>query len=139
MQLNNQLTISCSKEKLDIPMIYDFLSNRSYWGKGRTLEQVESSISNSICFGIYLKDKQVAFARVVSDKVVFAWVMDVFVLEEYRGQGIGKTLMKSIIEYPELKQVRKIGLATDDAHGLYQQYGFTSLIKPENLMERVMS
>lgn len=138
MQFIDKLTISTSIEKLDITMIHDYICNRSYWGKGRALEQVKSSIHNSMCFGVYIEGKQVGFARVVSDKTVFAWILDVFVLEEFRGQGIGKKLMSVIIEHPELKNVRRMGLGTDDAHGLYEQSGFTALSKPQNMMERVL-
>jgi GNAT superfamily N-acetyltransferase len=97
---------------------------------------VQKSIENSLCFGIYDEDgKQLAFARVVTDYVIFGWLMDVFVLEEYRGKGLGKRLMEVIVYHPELKNLRRMGLGTDDAHGLYQKYGFTSLSKPGNMME----
>lgn len=128
--------ISTEKKLLNIPMIHQYLSERSYWAKGRSLEAVRKSIENSLCFGVYDDDgKQLGFARVVTDYAVFGWLMDVFVLEEYRGEGLGKQLMEAIVNHPDLKNLRRMGLGTDDAHGLYQQYGFTSLSKPDNMME----
>ena len=130
------ITISTNKSLLDIPMIHQYLSERSYWAKGRSLEAVQKSIENSLCFGVYDENgKQLAFARVVTDYAIFGWLMDVFVLEEYRGSGIGKQLMEAIVNHPDLKNLRRIGLGTEDAHGLYQQFGFTELSKPGNMME----
>ena len=130
--------ISNDKTKLDIIMIHDFLSNRSYWAKGRPIEKVRRCIKNSLCFGLYEEDgKQVGFARVVTDYAVFAWIMDVFILESHRGQGLGKMLMKHIMEYPALQDLRRWGLGTEDAHGLYKQFGFGPLTKPENMMAKL--
>ncbi len=130
--------ISTDTAKLDIIMIQDFLSNRSYWAKGRSMETVRRSIQNSLCFGLYLQEgKQVGFARVVTDYAVFAWLMDVFILEEYRKKGLGKMLMKYIMEFPALQGLRRWGLGTEDAHGLYKQFGFTPLEKPQNIMEKI--
>lgn len=128
--------ISTDRDRLDIPMIHRFLSERSYWAKGRSLETVRQSITNSLCFGVYdVSGKQLGFARVATDYAVFAWLMDVFILEDYRGKGLGKLLIKEVTEHPALKNLRRIGLGTADAHGLYQQFGFTGLSKPENMME----
>lgn len=128
--------ISTDRDRLDIPMIHQFLSERSYWAKGRSLETVQQSIENSLCFGVYDDSgKQLGFARVATDYAVFGWLMDVFILEEYRGKGLGKLLIKEVTEHPALKNLRRIGLGTADAHGLYEQYGFTGLSKPENMME----
>lgn len=128
--------ISTDRDRLDIPMIHQFLSERSYWAKGRSLETVQASIANSLCFGVYDNfGKQLGFARVSTDYAIFAWLMDVFILEDYRGKGLGKLLIKEVTEHPALKNIRRIGLATADAHGLYQQYGFTGLSKPQNMME----
>lgn len=130
------IIISSDRDRLDIQMIHQFLSERSYWAKGRSLETVRQSIENSLCFGVYdVSGKQLGFARVVTDYAVFGWLMDVFILEEYRGQGVGKLLMEAVTQHPALKNLRRIGLGTADAHGLYQQYGFTELSKPENMME----
>ncbi|HKJ42204.1 MAG TPA: GNAT family N-acetyltransferase [Sunxiuqinia sp.] len=128
--------ISTNKSLLDIPMIHSYLSERSYWAKGRSLEIVQKSIENSLCFGLYDETgRQLGFARVVTDYAVFGWLMDVFMLEEHRGNGHGKKLMDAIVNHPDLKNLRRMGLGTDDAHELYKQYGFTNLSKPENMME----
>lgn len=124
--------------RLDIPMIHQFLSERSYWAKGRSLEVVQVSIANSICFGVYNNaGKQVGFARVVTDYAVFGWLMDVFILEDYRGKGLGKLLTKEVTEHLAIKNLRRIGLGTADAHGFYEQYGFSRIPKPENMMEKL--
>lgn len=128
--------ISTDRDRLNIPMIHQFLSERSYWAKGRSLETVRQSIANSLCFGVYDNaGKQVGFARVATDYAVFGWVMDVFILEDYRSKGLGKLLIKAITEHPALNNIRRLGLGTSDAHGLYEQYGFSRMSKPENLME----
>lgn len=130
------IIISTDRERLDIPMIHQYLSERSYWAKGRSLETVRQSIANSLCFGVYdVSGKQLGFARVATDYAVFGWLMDVFILEEYLGKGLGKLLIKAVTEHSALKNLRRIGLGTADAHGLYEQYGFTGLSKPENMME----
>lgn len=129
-------TISTDKSKLDTDMIHQFLSEESYWAEGRTKETVLKSIENSLCVGVYQDGKQIAFARVVTDYAVFAWLMDVFVLPEFRGQGIGKFLMKSITNSPELSEVTKWGLKTFDAHSLYEKYGFTAIDRPDVWMEK---
>ncbi len=128
--------ISTGKSKLDVDMIHQFLSEESYWAEGRTKETVLKSIENSLCFGVYQEGKQVAFARVVTDYAVFAWLMDVFVFPDFRDQGIGKSLMKAITDSPELSEVTKWGLKTFDAHSLYEKYGFTAIDKPEVFMEK---
>lgn len=131
--------ISHDKSKLDLNMIADFLSNRSYWAKGRSRDTIEKSINNSLCFGLYNRDdKQVGFARVVTDFTGFAWLFDVFILEEYRGNGLGKMLMKEVMAFHELQGIKRWGLNTRDAHGLYEQFGFKSLERPDNMMELVV-
>jgi GNAT superfamily N-acetyltransferase len=130
--------ISNDKTLLDVPLIHDYLSNRSYWGKGRTLETVETSITHSLCFGVFNKEnQQVGFARVVTDYVLVAWLMDLFILEDYRGQGLSKLLMTNIMGHPDLQNMRRWGLGTADAHSLYEQFGFTPLSKPEAMMEKL--
>lgn len=131
--------ISTDKSKLNLSFIHDYLSNRSYWAKGRTMEVVERSIDNSLCFGVFNKDdQQVGFARIVTDYAVLAWVMDVFIAEDYRGKGLSKLLMKEIMEHPDLQGLKRWGLMTADAHSLYQQFGFSSASKPEMLMEKLL-
>ena len=128
---------STDKSKLDIDLIADFLSNRSYWARGRSREKIERSIRNTLCFGVYDENnKQVGFARVLSDFAVFAWIMDVFILEQYRGRGLGKLLMKAIMEHADLQGLERWGLGTKDAHGLYAQFGFKPLKTPETKMEK---
>lgn len=129
-----ELTISPDKNKLDIEVVHGFLT-RSYWAEGRTKEQVQETIRNTLCFGAYLDQRQIGFARVLTDGVVFAYLMDVFILEEFRGKGYSKALLKYIFDDPRLVSVQKWLLGTQDAHGLYKQFGFKGLSHPERLME----
>jgi GNAT superfamily N-acetyltransferase len=134
--MNGDYIISTDKAKLEIDIIHDFLSNRSYWAKGRSLEIVRRSIDHSLCFGAYDQaDRQVGFARVITDFAVLAYLLDVFVLEDHRGRGVGKLLVKSIVEHPDLKGVRVWRLDTQDAHGLYKKFGFTDIKFPDRVME----
>ncbi len=127
-------SISTDKSKLDVVAIHDYLCHRSYWAKGRSIERVKQSIENSICFGMYDEnDNMLGFARVLTDKVVFAYLMDLFVFEAYRNQGLGTALVKHIMEQPDL-QVRLWFLATKDAHGLYEKFGFAIIPDPERYM-----
>ncbi len=138
MTETNSLNISTDKSLLDIEVIYNFLS-LSYWAKGRPLSILKKSINNSLCFGVYLDNKQVGFARVVSDYATFAYLADVFILEEHRGKGLSKKLVTAILENPELKTIRRWMLATKDAHDLYSKFGFRLLKNPERFMEIVKS
>jgi len=133
--MKQDFEISTDKARLDIGTIYGFLSEESYWANKRTLEQTKTAIENSICFGVYLGDKQVGFARVITDKATFAYVGDVFVLQEFRGSGIGKMLMEAMLSHSELQSLRRWVLATKDAHGLYEQFGFSELKFPNRWME----
>lgn len=127
-------SISSDKSKLDVEAIHDYLCHRSYWAKGRSLENVRKSIDNSICFGLYdSKEHMLGFARVVTDNVVFAYLMDLFIFEEHQGKGLGTKLVKHIIEQPDL-QVRLWFLGTASAHGLYEKFGFSGLDNPERYM-----
>ena len=128
--------IDTDKRRLDIAAIHRFLSKESYWAPNRTLEQTLTAIENSLCFGLYKGREQVGFARVITDKATFAYIGDVYVLEAHRGQGLSKWLMKTIIEQPDLQGLRRWLLATRDAHGLYEQYGFCVLVHPDRWMER---
>jgi len=130
--------ISTDKDKLDLSVIHDFLSNRSYWAIGRSFETVKRSIENSICFGVYNNsDKLVGFARVLTDYAVFAYIMDVFILEDYRRQGLGKQLMSEIMQLSDLHGLQRFMLATNDAHELYEKYGFRQTVIPDKIMEIV--
>ncbi len=115
-------TISTDKARLDLGLIRDFLNQSSYWARDRSLATIQKSVEHSLCFGVYLGDTQVGFARVVTDYATFAWLCDVFILEAHRGQGLGKKLVEYIATYPELQGTLFL-LATRDAHGLYQTYG----------------
>lgn len=134
----NKYIVSDDKSKLDINFIHSFITN-SYWGKGRSLEEVTKTIDNSDCFGIYNNNKQIGFARVVSDYVIFAYLFDVFITEEYRGKGLSKILLNEVFENRKYKKIKKWYLATQDAHGLYEKFGFQSIANPERLMEKVKS
>jgi len=128
-------SISTDKSLIDFDAVYNYLENESYWAKGVTVERLKIAIDNSICFGIYKDGKQVGFTRVITDKATFAYICDVFVLEGHRGLGLSKWLMQTIREHTEFKGLRRWSLATSDAHGLYEQFGFVPLSKPENWME----
>jgi GNAT superfamily N-acetyltransferase len=128
--------ISTDKERLDVEMIHRFLADESYWAKTRTPEQTRTAITNSLCFGVYIGQQQVGFARVVSDFATFAYIGDVFTLREYRGRGLSKKLMETIVSHPDLQGLRRWLLATRDAHGLYERFDFSALKFPERWMER---
>lgn len=130
------LRITTEKTELDIPLIHHVLSEQTTWAKGIPLSVVQRSIENSLCFGGFLGGAQVAFARVISDYATFANVVDVFVLPEHRGRGYSKALMSAVLAHPQLQGLRRMMLATGDAHGLYAQYGFTAPLYPHSLMER---
>jgi GNAT superfamily N-acetyltransferase len=128
--------ISTDRSRLDVELIHRFLSQGTYWAQGRAREVVQRSIENSLPFGIYKGNDQVAFARIVTDYATFAWVADVFVLPEHRGQGLSKWLMEVILSHPKLQGFRRWVLATKDAHSLYERFGFIALHRAERWMER---
>jgi GNAT superfamily N-acetyltransferase len=128
--------ISDDPALLDIDIIHDFLSNRSYWAEGIPRGIVEKSIANSLCFGLYNSGKQIGFARLVTDKATFAYLADVFVLEEFRGKGLSKWLVELIQSHPEVQGFRRWMLMTRDAQGLYEQFGWTVL--DEDARQRCM-
>lgn len=127
--------ISADPSRLDIPLIHHFLSAESYWATGIPLETVELSIQNSLAFGVYEQDKQVGFARVISDRATFAYLADVFILPEYRGLGLAGKLVREVLAHPELTGLRRWLLVTADAHGVYGKHGFTEIARPERFME----
>ena len=118
--------LSTDPVKLDIPMIHDFLSNRSYWAKGVPYETVLASIKGALCFGLYFDGRQIGFARAVTDHVTVAYLADVFILEEYRGEGLGKWLVDGILKHPDFQDLRRIMLLTSTAQSLYSKFGFTT-------------
>jgi len=131
--------VSTDVAKLDITLIHDFLSARSHWAKGRDMEVVKKSVKYSLCFGVYDSNHgQVGFARVVTDFTVYAYILDLFIIETHRGKGLGKLLMQSIIDHEELDMVKNWALKTRGAHELYKQFGFSQVSMPERLMERVV-
>lgn len=130
-----EIVISTDKAKLDVAFIQGFLS-QSYWAKGRTIEEVQTSIDHCLCFGIYKNGEQIGFARMLTDHSVLAYLMDVFIIEHERGNGYSKQLMEFIVNYPALQHVPNWKLLTLDAHGLYEQFGFAASKHPERLMER---
>ncbi|EAR01231.1 GNAT family N-acetyltransferase [Maribacter sp. HTCC2170] len=126
--MNRKVYISTEKEKLDTNKIQAYISNISYWGRGRTLEEVETTIKNSICFGMYDSlDEQIAFARVVTDQLFFGYIMDVIVFEEYQGQGCGKDLVEHIMNHEVVSRLKTIALKTKDAQEFYRKFDFKSI------------
>lgn len=133
--IDGDFEIDTETTRLDVEVIQSFLNDESYWANERTRQQTEVAIENSICFGVYFKDRQIGFARVVSDKSTFAYLGDVFILSDFQGSGVGKFLMASVISHPELQGLRRWILATRDAHKFYQPFGFRTLVHPERWME----
>ena len=123
----DEYLISTDPSLLHVDMIHHYLSKGSYWAQNISKDVVERSISNSLCFGLYVKDKQTGFARVVTDKATFAYLADVFILESFRGKGLAKWMMEVIQSHPELQGLRRWMLGTRDAHSLYEQFGWTVL------------
>ena len=132
----DQYTISTDTSRLDMKAVYDFLS-RSYWAKTRPRERTDTAFTNSLVFGLYDGDRQIGMGRVVTDFSIVAYLCDVFILEHYRAHGLGKWLVQSILEHPDLKHIRRWLLTTDDAHGLYRQFGFEQLSEVEKWMQRL--
>lgn len=142
--INNQLPIqeverdgfqiSTDPTRLDLAVIHQFLANEAYWSPGVSQEKVARQMQFSLCFGVYQDKQQVGFARVISDFTTFAYVADVFVLRSYRGRDLGKWLVQTILCHPELQNLRKFTLNTEDAHTLYRQFGFDNDPKPENYL-----
>jgi len=134
--VTDSTTISTDPSRFDLDVIRGYLA-RSYWAAGIPRETVERSIAGSLCFGAFDGDRQTGFARVVTDRATFAYLADVFVLEEFRGRGVATRLMQAIVAHPELQNLRRWLLVTRDAHPLYEKFGFRPLEKPERHMERV--
>ncbi|MEL4278371.1 GNAT family N-acetyltransferase [Shewanella xiamenensis] len=127
--------VSSELSEMDFDVIHGFISN-SYWAQGMPAALLQKALSNSLCFGVFDQDnQQLAFARLITDKATFAYLADVFVLESHRGLGLSKMMMAAIMEHPDLQGLRRIMLATRDAHGLYAQFGFKAVDTPETLMQ----
>ena len=133
-----QYKVSSAPEDISISVVHQFLSD-SYWAKNIPLKTLQKAIDNSLCFSVIAESSEqkelVGFARMITDKATFAYLADVFVLDSHRGNGLGKLLMKSILQHPDLQGLRRMVLATKDAHGLYQQFGFKKLASPDTFME----
>jgi N-acetylglutamate synthase-like GNAT family acetyltransferase len=131
--LANNIELTAQIARMQLAVIHGYLT-QSYWAKGISKALVAKSMQNSLCFAALIEQQQVAFARVITDKASFAYLADVFVLPEYRGLGISKQLMTFVLAHPELQIIRRFMLCTNDAHGLYQQFGFSVAQAPEQLM-----
>ncbi|HEY9257834.1 GNAT family N-acetyltransferase [Chitinophaga sp.] len=128
--------ITSDKARLDLHAIHDYLSKESYWAQNIPFDTVQKSISGALCFGVFHENKQVGFARVITDGAVFGYLADVYILTPYRGKGLSKFLMRTILAHPDLQGLRRMLLVTSDAHGLYRQFGFTEVPNPEKFMQR---
>ena len=129
------LLISDDPARLDRGLIHAFLRDRSYWARGVPREIVDRSVDHSLCLGVYLDGRQIGFARVVTDYATFAWLADVFIVEEKRARGFGKKLVTAVLAHPRLQGLRRLMLGTRDAHRLYARFGFQPLACPERFME----
>lgn len=127
--------VSTDRDRIDVDVVFGFLSQESYWSPGISRAVVEKSIDNSLCFGAYRGEAQVGFARIVTDKATFALVADVFVLEPHRGQGLAKWLLQEVMDHPDLQGLRRFLLLTSDAHSLYAQFGFAEIANAWRFME----
>src|SRR4051812_37685548 len=117
-------------------MVHRFLSEESYWARSRTREENDRIIDASLCFGAFEDGRQIAYARVLTDTVVFGYLGDVFVLPEARGRGVGKALIAAVVSHPDVRSLRRLALLTNDAHGLYRQFGFAELEQIGRWLER---
>ncbi len=131
-----EFTISTDRERLQIEAIHQFLSEDSYWAQTRKKEETLTAIKNSLPFGVYKGENQIGFARIVTDYATFAYLGDVYILNTFRGRGLSKWLMETIIAHPELQGFRRWILATKDAHTLYEKFGFHALVHPDRWMEK---
>jgi N-acetylglutamate synthase-like GNAT family acetyltransferase len=130
--------INDDKSRLDLNLVHQQITN-SYWAKGRTFEEVKRSIDNSICYGVYIANKRVGFARVLSDLTTIAYIMDLFIIEEQKGNGLSKMFLKKILNEARFSSVKKWMLATKDAHSLYEKFGFGKVKNSKKYLERINS
>ena len=133
-QCRDKYVLSTNPLKLDQEVVFDYLTNESYWARGRPNDVFKCSIENSLNFGIYFGNKQIGYARVVTDRATFAWICDVFVLPAHRGKGLASWMIETILKHPDLQGLRSYFLATRDAHSLYAQFGFKPLEDPSRFM-----
>ena len=130
----NGFVFSDDRNLVDVKAVHHYLSTQSYWAKGIPFELVHRAVENSLCFGIYKDQQLVGFARWITDKATFAYLCDVYVEEAFRGLGLSKKLMSLMLFHPDLQGLRRYQLATLDAHGLYEQFGFKPIENPERQM-----
>ncbi|TWF38816.1 acetyltransferase (GNAT) family protein [Chitinophaga polysaccharea] len=130
-----EYTVSTDRSRLDINAIHDYLSRESYWSQNIPFDIVKQSVENSIPFGVYHGQQQIGFARVITDNALFGYLADVYILTPHRGKGLSKLLMRTIMDHPVIKGLRRLLLITSDAHGLYRQFGFTEIPNPEKYMQ----
>ena len=130
-----EYVIDTDPGRIDIAFVHRYLSGESYWAKGIPFAVVERSVNGSLCFGLYHEGRQVGFARVITDRATFGYLADVFIIPEHRGKGLSVELMDAVFSHPDLKGLRRIMLATSDAHGLYRKFGFTDLADPGIIMQ----
>ena len=130
------MEISTDRARIDRALVHRFLSEESYWARSRTREQNDRIIDLSLCFGAYEDGRQIAHARVLTDTVAFGYLGDVFVVREARGRGVGRALMEAVLAHPDVRGLRRMALVTDDAHGLYEHYGFRALDDARKWMQR---
>lgn len=130
-----EITVTTDRTSMDLDMVHKFLAS-SYWAAGIPRYIFLRSVENSLCFGVFENDRQVGFARVITDYATYAYLADVFILESHRGKGLSKFLMECIVAHPQLQGLRRWTLATRDAHGLYEKFGFTPLDSTDRFMER---
>ena len=133
-----EFLLSTDPSKLDFDMIHDYLCYESYWSFGISRQVVETAAKGATCFGIYHKGQQIGYTRLISDGATFGYLADVFILEAYRGQGLGQWLISTILTHPSHQGFRRWVLATRDAHDLYAKFGFTPLARPDVYMEKIM-
>jgi GNAT superfamily N-acetyltransferase len=139
MMLSADFEISTDRSRIDVDLVHEFLSTASYWAKGRPRALVERTIANSLCFGIYRSGQQVAFGRVLTDYAIIGYIADLFVVPAWRGQGIGKALVRAMVEHPDIAGLQVVLLRSTDARSLYAQFGFAAVPAPEELRGRYRS
>ena len=138
-RFRDEYKISTDRGQLDVDLIWNFLSDEAYWSKGIKRHRIEKAILNSICFGVYHGKKQIGFARVITDHSILAYVLDMFIVEEYRNQGHGSWMIQCMLEHPDLKRVRRWMLRTHQQHDLFKKFGFEVFGEPQTVMSRIQN
>ncbi len=133
--MDDPVEIACDPDRMDLAVIHGFLTE-SYWSAGISEDVVRRAVANSLCFGVFTGGRQIGFARVVTDRATFGYLADVFILPEFRGRGLSKRLVAVILAHPDLQGLRRLLLATRDAHDLYRLFGFKPVAVPGNFMDR---